>query len=336
MNYQIIYDLDLSELKEFTEQVMIKLNKDILPEAIKGAGSYFSKEWQTTAASKFKHTDSSYVQGIKEGIMYPFNSDPLRFKIIHTAKYAYYLEYGFDSFDMKKALATSSKVRISKEGNRYLIIPFEHGTPGTTTKRAMPKDVYSKATILRGTATGNDRNSYQEDTTTKGAKNLRQSIRLEKRMEGVQQGAKSYLESLIMIDNNPKKVERYNYKWGDKLADSNEGILRTAPKTYIISENGKQKTVTAPAHKTSPYSGMVRMSNNVQSPRVSKFSTGGASEANYSTYMTFRVMSEKSQGWIRPAQKPMNILKETVERCQPIVEQMLMDAVRIGLEEIRG
>lgn len=46
------------------------------------------------------------------------------------APHAAAIEFGTDTYDMKKALATSARVRRTKDGRRYLIIPFRWGTPG--------------------------------------------------------------------------------------------------------------------------------------------------------------------------------------------------------------
>ena len=45
--------------------------------------------------------------------------------------YARVVEDGAPARDMKRMLDSSIKVRLSKKGKRYLIIPFRHGTPGT-------------------------------------------------------------------------------------------------------------------------------------------------------------------------------------------------------------
>lgn len=58
-------------------------------------------------------------------------------------KYAHEIETGRPARDLKKMLDTSPKVRISKQGKRYLIIPFRHNTPGNTALAApMPQNVY--------------------------------------------------------------------------------------------------------------------------------------------------------------------------------------------------
>ena len=61
-------------------------------------------------------------------------------------KYADEIENGRPPRDMKKMLDTSSKVRRTKDGRRFLVIPMRHNTPGNTALApAMPADVYQMA-----------------------------------------------------------------------------------------------------------------------------------------------------------------------------------------------
>lgn len=58
--------------------------------------------------------------------------------------YAHAIEDGSPARDLKKMLDTSPKVRVSKKGVRYLIIPFRFGTPGTATMgNQMPESVHA-------------------------------------------------------------------------------------------------------------------------------------------------------------------------------------------------
>jgi len=64
--------------------------------------------------------------------------DPLNWQVYSDAPYAAAIEFGSAPLDMKKALLTSAKVRRVQakgkhHGQRYLIIPFRHGSPGAAT-----------------------------------------------------------------------------------------------------------------------------------------------------------------------------------------------------------
>lgn len=53
------------------------------------------------------------------------------------------IETGRPAKDLKKMLDTSLKVRRTKSGQRYMLIPFRHNTPGNTALATpMPDDVY--------------------------------------------------------------------------------------------------------------------------------------------------------------------------------------------------
>lgn len=73
-------------------------------------------------------------------------------------KYAQEIESGRPPRDLKRMLDTSLKVRTTKTGKRYLIIPFRHSTPGNDAHGpSMPDSVYELARQLtpsRVTGTG--------------------------------------------------------------------------------------------------------------------------------------------------------------------------------------
>ncbi len=56
--------------------------------------------------------------------------DPFHYRVFSNLAYAEAIESGSPARDMKKMLDSSLKVRRTKDGKRYLIIPFRWGTPG--------------------------------------------------------------------------------------------------------------------------------------------------------------------------------------------------------------
>ena len=304
MNYQIIYDLDYSALNELVKEVQRRFEKDLdksgssLQEAVQVAGDHVTQTWLNVAAGKFKHSDGSYAQGIVDGVKYPYQGDPLFYKIEHTKDYAKFLEYGFESFDMKKALQTSEKVRISKDGKRYLIIPFEHGTPGSKSKREMPQEIYSEAVRLKPSVVSSKYN------------------------EGSIRQASTISDANLLRKNNPTRVQRNGYMWGDRLTNVKGAELEDS----------------------SPYKNMVRFETNPNINRE-KFELGKfgyqhpymnatSSSTQHSLYMTFRIMSEDSEGWVHPGLRPMGILKETYESTKQSVQSMLAKAAKEDIAKI--
>lgn len=92
-------------------------------------------------------------------------------------------------------------------------------------------------------------------------------------------------------------VPQHIYKWGERLP---EGL---APKMQ-------------PHHKTDPYAGMVR------------FNTS-AGKGKSSAYLTFRVMTENSTGWIVPAKPGLGIVPKVAQGLQSVLEDAVGQAVSL-------
>lgn len=183
-------------------------------------------------------------------------------------KYASEIETGRPARDLKRMLDTSTRVRVSAKGARYLIIPMRHNTPGNTAHaRAMPQSVYDIAKSL-------------ESSSVTG-----QTTRL------------SGLNASSIPTGAPMAVPQNIYQWGGKLAAGSMG--------------------PNPKGKTDIYAGMVKMQT----------ATGG------SQYLTFRVMSEKSKGWIIPAKPGLLIVSKVVDEVRPLFDFAMEEAIRIGMSQ---
>jgi hypothetical protein len=106
------------------------------------------------------------------------------------------IENGIPARDMKRILDTSLKTRVAKNGKhagqRYLIIPFRHNTPGNTALAgSMPQAVYSQAKEL--TKSSVTRLSFRKNQL--GVMGF----------TGAQAGSKLLVRSR-------------EYKWGDRLS----------------------------------------------------------------------------------------------------------------------
>lgn len=198
--------------------------------------------------------------------------DSTHWEIFSDAPYAGAIEYGTGPYDLKQILKTSDRVRRTKSGKRYLIIPFRWGT---------------------GTGSG------------KGVSFGRQVMAPE-----VHAIAKSLIPSQVVgmtqreSGNFPgKMIPQAKYKWGGRLQHAD--LARAGI-------GGQQAQRMA---------GMVRFDN-----------PGG----KHSQYLTFRVMSEDSRGWIRPAQPGKFPAKEAVETYRPIAEQAFKAALQKDVDAILG
>jgi hypothetical protein len=105
--------------------------------------------------------------------------------------------------------------------------------------------------------------------------------------------------------------------------------------TYLFARNKKNSdgTVTLgrlpaglapklkPHHATDPYAGMVRFDN----------PSGG-----HSKYLTFRVMTEDSTGWIRPSQPGKFPLKQSVDAYRALADTAFKAALQKDVDALLG
>lgn len=106
---------------------------------------------------------------------------------------------------------------------------------------------------------------------------------------------KSGTGAYAITTRKPMRVNARRYAWGDRL-----------PKGMVPK--------LKPSHKSDPVAGMVRMDTSSGKQRSS-------------AYMTFRVMAEWSNGWIRPAQPGLYIAKAVADSLQRTAEKDFAAAV---------
>lgn len=66
---------------------------------------------------------------------------PFSAEVYSNLPYAQSIEQGMPARDLKRMLDHSLKVRLTKDGRRYLIIPFRHNAPTSVLGNQMPKEV---------------------------------------------------------------------------------------------------------------------------------------------------------------------------------------------------
>lgn len=127
------------------------------------------------------------------------------------------IETGIPARDMKRALDTSLKVRTAMggkhAGQRYLIIPFRHNTPGyVALAKAMPSDIYTQAAALE-----------------------------KSRVTGVYM-APSGLNASNVKTKGQMMTLRRTYKWGDRLGSGADVPRRFRGMVRFDTSSGKQKS----------------------------------------------------------------------------------------------
>ncbi|HIF0688963.1 TPA: hypothetical protein ACXYOX_004210 [Escherichia coli] len=254
------------------------ITKAILPnvsKAVDAIGKQVVNKWveEVYKAKLWSGEKDAYAQSISWQMTGDFSG-------VATAsyKYARQIEDGRPARDLKRMLGTSLKVRRTKAGNRFLVIPFRHNVS------KMPPDLYAQAKAMA-------------PSKVTGMTERRSGEIVGRSM----QPAKVQTHFL----SNPAtggamKVQQAKYKWGGRIAAG------------FFGPNPKGKVDIA--------AGMVR------------FDTSSGKQKS-SQYLTFRVMSEKSQGWIVPAQPGQHIARRVVEQIQPKAIKFLEQATLLDINK---
>ncbi len=116
-------------------------------------------EWQQLA-SEVSDT-GLYASSASFERQSPWQGDSLAGAVLNTARHAQVVETGHQGFHLPEKIDWSGPhVRMSKSGRRFLIVPFQHATPGsagvsrTRARTMLPTAVYQDAlTALRGDRT---------------------------------------------------------------------------------------------------------------------------------------------------------------------------------------
>lgn len=260
IRYRISFDLAAEAAKSAIDQRLSKM----MNQAVDGVAQATTANWQEAVrrAKLWSGEKDAYAGSITYRMTGAFSA------MVETDyRYAAEIETGRPPRDLKKMLNTSMKARTSKDGTRYLIIPFRHNASSlsATPINTMSGQVsaYSMAKVL---------------TASKIVGHTR-------RLSGT--GAWS------TKTQQPATVRQRKYTWGDRLDAKDEEVPRNLK-------------------------GLVRMDTSTKNQ-------------NRSTYLTFRVMSEKSRGWIIPAQPGQHIAQKVAEDMQPVAEKIFSEAVKRGL-----
>lgn len=244
------------------------INAEVLPrlnQAVSAVAQQATIDWKEAVqrAKLWSGEKGPYSESITWKMTGSFSAE-----VSSEYKYAAEIENGRPARDLKRMLDTSLKVRTTKTGRRFLIIPFRHQIPGANAiGQEMPQAVYDLARQLTPSRV----------------------IGTTRRRSGTQ-----------AMDIKTRKfltVAQRKYSWGDSLPPP----------------------ATAPAGRRSKYEGMY------------KFDTSSG-KSKSSTYLTFRVMSENSPGWVVPPKPGLYLVKGVVDRLQPLAERAFTEAIKRDLD----
>lgn len=250
--------VDISTMLDATQQLIDESVLPRLSQAVKMVAQQTHFNWieAIQRAKLWQGEKDAYAETIDMQMTGPFSAE-----VWSTYRHAEEIETGRPARDLKVMLNTSPKVRTSRNGTRYLIIPFRHNTPGNDAHApAMPEHIFHQARDLEA------------------SKIIGMGTR------------KSGLNASDPKTRTHLTVPQARYQWGGRLR------------------------VTEKADKR--FDSMYRFENKTP---------GGA---RYSSYLTFRVMSEKSSGWIVPPVPGQNIAKGVADRMRDVAESAFTEAVK--------
>lgn len=142
-DFQIHVDLSgLLELPAIAESQIFQS----LAAAVERVTIIGAERWKDAvrSASLWEGERQAYINSIQWRMTGQFSGE-----ITSNYKYVEDIETGRPAYDLKKMLDTSLKVRVNAKGQRYLIIPFRHNTPGNDAlARPMPDEIYREAAKL--------------------------------------------------------------------------------------------------------------------------------------------------------------------------------------------
>lgn len=227
------------DLSDVMAQARGIINAEIMPrlaQAVSAVAQQGAIDWKesVTRAKLWTGEKVPYADSITWKMTGDFSA------VIETEyKLASEIENGRPAYDMKRMLDTSLKVRTTKSGKRYLIIPFRHNTPGNNAHgQAMPASVYKLArqlapsrivaTQVNGRKSGLD----ASDIRTRGA------LYVNKNMY-------AWGDRLSTKGQLPKLKQRSRYEGMYRFETSSGGSTSSAFLTFRVMMEGSPKWIVA-------------------------------------------------------------------------------------------
>jgi len=129
--------------------------------------------------------------------------------------YAYAIEYGSPARDMKKMLDSSLKVRLTKDGRRYLIIPIRHDHPNSVMGNNLPVAVHRW--LLREDFAPSSVTSEFQRVSQTGAYHWRDGI--------------NPITGTMAKKGDRVFVKGWRYQWGSRLSAGDLAGMGFGPET---------------------------------------------------------------------------------------------------------
>jgi hypothetical protein len=118
---------------------------------VRGLGAAATAYWKNLAKRELKSATNDYVHALSS----EYDNGVFRITLgegpAGREGLPHMIELGFKGGDMRQWMFGGKRTKRNKKGRRYLVIPFQHGTPGTTERhvgKQMPPSVHEAAKKL--------------------------------------------------------------------------------------------------------------------------------------------------------------------------------------------
>jgi hypothetical protein len=192
-----------------------------LAQAVENVALTGVERWQRAvhAAPLWQGERDAYMASIRAE-----QTGPLSWEVISDYRYVEDIETGRPARDLKEMLGYSLKVRVSKAGRRYLVIPMRQNSPGNPAlAKPMPANIYAAARTLSAS-----------QITGHGT-----------RLSGT--GA------FDVKTKKPARVRARRYLWGGRLPEGMAPKLRSNHATDPYAGMVRFKTDSASGHRYSQF-----------------------------------------------------------------------------------
>jgi len=212
--------VDLSGVMAAADSIINEQVFPLLSQAVRGVAQKVQANWQEAVqrADLWSGEKDKYAASISWQTTGPFSA-----LVQSNYEHDEEIENGRPQYDLKQMLQTSQKVRQSKKGKKYLIIPFRHNVPGAEGGQAMPSNIYEQAYALT-----------PSQVTGQGSR----PAMMRPAMTGVRQ----------MLS-----VATRSYKWGGRLPAGLAPKLKASHSTDIYASMVRFTTTTPGGSRYSSY-----------------------------------------------------------------------------------
>ena len=100
--------------------------RGMLDFVVKDISASFANNWELEANSRLKSARNDYIRNI-----HVVDEGRAQASVVLLGWLPNAIEQGYPAFDMKIGFMNSSKVKMTKKGNKYFTIPLRFGVPGT-------------------------------------------------------------------------------------------------------------------------------------------------------------------------------------------------------------